>query len=49
MFWKKEKGQAEAQTAVAIATEETQSQDVWRNELQALYEQMGEALSQNGK
>lgn len=49
MFWKKEKGQAEAQTAVAIATEETQSQDVWRNELQALYEQMGEALSQNGE
>ncbi|WP_301172016.1 methyl-accepting chemotaxis protein [Brevibacillus nitrificans] len=49
MFWKKEKGQAEAQTAVAIATEETQSQDVWKNELQALYEQMGEALSQNGE
>lgn len=49
MFWKKEKGQAEAQTAVAIAIEETQSQDVWRNELQALYEQMGEALSQNGE
>ncbi|MDR7314461.1 methyl-accepting chemotaxis protein [Brevibacillus nitrificans] len=50
MFWKKEKGQAEAQTAeVAIATEETQSQDVWKNELHALYEQMGEALSQNGE
>ncbi|MBY0086509.1 methyl-accepting chemotaxis protein [Brevibacillus brevis] len=48
MFWKKDKGLAEKETAATTATTTmTGQQDAWKHELRDLYEQMGAILSSN--
>ncbi|EJL47616.1 methyl-accepting chemotaxis protein [Brevibacillus agri] len=54
MFWKKDKGLAEKETAAAavtpLATEsEAQQQDAWKKELRGLYEQIGAIISQHNE
>ncbi|TGV24163.1 methyl-accepting chemotaxis protein, partial [Mesorhizobium sp. M00.F.Ca.ET.186.01.1.1] len=52
MFWKKDKGLAEKETAAAAAvttvTKESAAHqaDTWKKELRGLYEQMGAIISQ---
>lgn len=52
MFWKKDRGSAQqetAATAVAVPAAEENSHEQQREELLAIYEQMGALLAQNGE